>query len=260
MIINDRFDGVKRIYSNESFTKLKSLHILVVGIGGIGSWACESFIRSGIENLTIVDLDDICISNTNRQVHALDGNYGKLKVHAMKERLLSINPEAKINAVEDFFSESTKDDILNQQYDYVLDCIDSIRSKCILISECYKRNQKIMVTGGAGGKFDPRYITVKDLNKTNNDKLLLTVRNNLKRFYHFPKKQSDYGIACTFSQENRTMPEDGCNINGKTQGLNCQNGFGSLTYVTGTFAFIATGYIINELLDKVAIAEIKKHK
>jgi tRNA A37 threonylcarbamoyladenosine dehydratase len=250
---NDRFDGVKRIYTQESFEALSQLHILVVGIGGIGSWASESFVRTGVGELTIVDLDDICISNTNRQVHAHDGNYGKMKVSAMKERLLLINPNVKINAIEDFFSETTKEDILSTKYDYVLDCIDSIKSKCLLIAECRKRNQRIMVTGGAGGKFDPSLVSIKDLNKTNNDRLVLSIRRNLKKYHDFPRKKSDYGIPCTFSPENRTVPEEGHDI----QGLNCETGFGSLSFVTGTFAFMASAYIINELLGKEAIGEVK---
>jgi tRNA A37 threonylcarbamoyladenosine dehydratase len=254
---NDRFSGVKRVYTQESFKVLQRLHILVVGIGGIGSWACESFIRSGVGELTIVDLDELCISNTNRQVHALDGNYGKMKVNAMKDRLLLINPDAKINVIEDFFSESTKDEILNKPYDYVLDCIDSVKSKCILISECKKRDLKVMVTGGAGGKFDPRFVEVKDLNKTNNDRLTALIRKNLKMIYGFPRKKSDYGIPCTFSPENRTLPEIGADEFSATRGINCQNGFGSLAFVTGTFAFIASSYIINELLDKKADAEVR---
>jgi tRNA A37 threonylcarbamoyladenosine dehydratase len=257
MIENDRFDGVKRVYTQESFKILQKLHFLVVGIGGIGSWACESFIRSGIGELTIVDLDDICISNTNRQIHAHEGNYGKMKVDVMKDRLLQINPEAKINIIENFFSETSKDEILNKDYDYVLDCIDSVKSKCILISECRKRGIKIMVTGGAGGKFDPRFVTIKDINKANNDPLVQTVRRKLKTTYNFPKSSADFGIPCTFSPENRTLPEIGKDEFSATRGINCQNGFGSLTFVTGTFAFIATSFIINDVLGKEAVAEVK---
>lgn len=252
----ERFDGIKRLYTNPSFEILQKSHVAIFGIGGVGSWACESLARSGVGNLTIVDLDDICISNTNRQLHAHDGNYGKLKVQAIKERILSINPDCRVNCIEDFFSDTTKDDILNNShFDYVIDAIDSLKSKCILISECKKRNIKIITTGGAGGKFDPRYIRINDLSKSYNDKLLQLVRTNLKRFYGFKKiTNGKYHIPCVFSPEFRTMPEDSCDATS----LNCQNGFGSITHITGTFGFMAAGYVINDLLDKKAKAEVKK--
>lgn len=252
---SDRFDGIKRIYTDSSFEQLTRSHIAIFGIGGVGSWACESLARSGVGELTLVDLDDICISNTNRQIHAHDRNYGKMKVMAMKERILQINPECKVHCIEDFFSEKTKDKILDQHFDYVIDAIDSVKSKCILISECHKKNIKIITTGGAGGKFDPRFIKVSDLNKSYNDKLLQLVRVNLKRFYGFSRfKNGKYHIPCIFSPEFKTEPEQACNATS----LNCQNGYGSLTHITGTFGFMAAGYVINDLLNKTAKAEIKK--
>lgn len=251
--IDERFDGVARIYSNEDYQTLKKSHIAVVGIGGVGSWASESLVRSGVGEITIVDLDDICVSNTNRQIHAHDGNYGKLKVHAMKERLLNINPNLKINCVEDYFSESNKDEIFKYKFDYVIDCIDSMRSKCILISECYKRDIKVFTTGGAGGKFDPRHVRIRDLNRSHNDKLLLLVRTNLKRFYNFPKTKALYGIHCVFSPEFKTLPDQVC----EAKSLNCQNGYGSLSHITGIFGLMAAGFVVNDLLNKESRVEIK---
>ncbi len=253
MIIDDRFDGVKRIYSPSSFEILQNAHIAIVGLGGIGTWACESLARSGVGKVTLVDLDDICISNTNRQIHALDGNYGKLKVHAMKERIHAINPSCEVNLIEDFFSESSCESFFTEKYDYVIDCIDSVKSKCTLIAECKKREIKILTTGGAGGKMDPRYVTVKDLNKTNNDKLLHIVRTNLKRFYNFPKTKAAFNIPCVFSPEFKTEPQ----IDKGTKSTNCQNGVGSLAHVTGTFGFMAAGFVINDLLMKNPQAEFK---
>jgi len=252
---SERFDGIKRIYTDNSFDLITKSHIAIFGIGGVGSWACESLARSGVGELTLVDLDDICISNTNRQIHALDNNYGKMKVTVMKERILQINPDCKVNCVEDYFSEKTKDEILNKDFDYVIDAIDSVKSKCILISECHKKNIKIITTGGAGGKFDPSFIKVTDLNRSYNDKLLNTVRNNLKRFYGFNRfRNNKYKIPCIFSPEFKTEPEQSCNA----KSLNCQNGYGSLTHITGTFGFMAAGYVLNDLLKKTAKAELRK--
>jgi tRNA A37 threonylcarbamoyladenosine dehydratase len=251
----NRFDGVKRIYTDTSFELLNKSHVAIFGIGGVGSWACESLARSGVGEITLIDLDDICISNTNRQVHALDGNYGKLKVHAMRDRVLAINPECKVNCIEDFFSESTMNEILSENFDYVIDAIDSMKSKCILISECRKREIKIITTGGAGGKFDPGHIRIGDLSKCFNDKLLGTVRNNLKRFYKFPKHTNiKFNVPCVFSPEFRTEPEQ----HTTASALNCQNGYGSLTHITGTFGFMAAGYVINDLLQKQSKAELRK--
>lgn len=255
MEIKNRFDGVKRIYTGPSFNILNKSHVAIFGIGGVGSWACESLARSGVGEITLVDLDDICISNTNRQIHALDGNYGRLKVHVMKERILAINPECKVHAIEDFFSESTMDEILTEDFDYVIDAIDSMKSKCILISECRNRKIKIITTGGAGGKFDATHIRIGDLSKCFNDGLLGTVKNNLKRFYRFPKHTNiKFHVPCVFSPEFRTEPQESSNSNT----LNCQNGYGSLTHITGTFGFMAAGYVINDLLNKESKAELRK--
>ena len=255
MEIKNRFDGVKRIYTEPSFNILNKSHVAIFGIGGVGSWACESLARSGVGEITLVDLDDICISNTNRQIHALDGNYGQLKVHVMKERILAINPECKVHAIEDFFSESTMDEILTEDFDYVIDAIDSMKSKCILISECRNRNIKIITTGGAGGKFDATHIRIGDLSKCFNDGLLGTVKNNLKRFYRFPKHTNiKFHVPCVFSPEFRTDPKETI----KSNTLNCQNGYGSLTHITGTFGFMAAGYVINDLLNKESKAELRK--
>ena len=253
MQVNDRFDGVRRIYTSSSYSILEKSHIAIVGLGGIGTWVCESLCRSGIGEITLVDLDEICISNTNRQIHAHDGNYGKLKIEAMKERILSINPDCKVNLVEDFFGEENIEEFFKVSFDYVVDCIDSVKSKCILINECKKRDIKIITTGGAGGKCNPQHVTIKDLNKTNNDKLLHVVRTNLKKFYGFKRGPSVYGIPCVFSPEFKTEPEK----TAPTRGLNCQTGYGSLSFVTGTFGFLAAGYVINDLLKKETIAEFK---
>lgn len=240
-----RFDGIERLYGARSFSSLANSHVLIVGIGGVGTWATEAIARSGIGEITLVDMDEICISNTNRQIHAHDGNYGKMKVEALKERILSINPECKVNALIDFFTIETKDEILKTNYDYVIDSIDSVRNKCLLIAECKERGIPIITTGGAGGKFDTTKVQIADLNRSYNDKLLAVVRTNLKRFHGFSKdKKRTYKIACVFSPEHRTMPEQEC----RATNINCATGFGAITHITGLFGFMAAGHVINEIV------------
>lgn len=248
MNTKSRFDGIARLYGDKGAQALKDAHILIVGLGGVGTWAAESLARSGVGEISLVDMDEICISNTNRQIHAHDGNYGKMKVEALKERIKLINPDCKINECIDFFTKDTKDEILGITYDYVIDCIDSVRNKCLLITECKRRAIPIVTTGGAGGKFDPTKVQIVDLNKSYNDKLLMVIRNNLKRFHGFPRdKKANYKIACVFSPEDRTIPEQSCN----TGNLNCATGFGAITHITGIFGFMAAGHVINSIVDKL---------
>lgn len=242
-----RFDGIERMYGDQGAQALYNAHILIVGLGGVGTWAAESIARSGVGEITLVDMDEICVSNTNRQIHAHDGNYGKMKVDALKERILSINPECKVNALMEFFTIDTKDKILAHQYDYVIDSIDSVRNKCLLIAECKERGLPLVTTGGAGGKFDTTQVQIADLNRSYNDKLLAVVRTNLKRFHGFSKdKKRTYKIACVFSPEHRTLPEQACRANN----LNCATGFGAVTHITGLFGFMAAGHAINQIVAK----------
>lgn len=247
MVITSRFDGIARLYGKSGAIALKNAHILIIGLGGVGTWAAESIARSGVGKITIVDMDEICISNTNRQIHAHEGNFGKMKVDALKERILAINPECNVQALIEFFTSETKDEILDQKYDYVIDSIDSVRSKCLLIAECKKRGLPIITTGGAGGKFDTSKVKVDDLNRSYNDKLLMVVRNNLKRFHGFPRdKKIKYKVACVFSPEHRVMPEQSCAVSN----LNCATGFGAATHITGLFGFMAAGHAINAIVEK----------
>lgn len=242
-----RFDGIARLYGEHEYNALNRAHVLIVGIGGVGTWAAEAIARSGIGKISLVDMDEICISNTNRQIHALNNNYGKMKVDALKERIKLINPECEVNAIMDFFTADTKDQILSGPIDYVIDAMDSVRNKCLLIAECKERNIPIITTGGAGGKFDATRIQVADLNRSYNDKLLAVIRTNLKRFHNFSKdKKRTYKIPCVFSPEPRTIPTQSCDANN----LNCNNGFGSITHITGMFGFHAAGHVINSIVEK----------
>lgn len=237
---NPSFTGISQLYHQAGLEKIRNANFLVVGIGGVGSWICEALVRSGAENLTIVDLDEICVSNINRQIHSLTNNLGNPKVDEMKKRLLLINPNAKIESIYDFFTEKTKDQILKEEYDYVFDGIDSLKNKCLLLSECKKRNIPVICSGGAGGKVNPLKIEVKDLNRSINDQLLFRVRKELKRNYNFPKyEKKKFKIPAVFSTE---LPKN----HGKGETANCTN-FGSVSFVTASFAFNMVAYVINEI-------------
>lgn len=244
-----RFSGISRLYGKSVFDKFKDIHIAVIGIGGVGSWSAEALVRSGIGNITLVDMDDVCKSNTNRQIHAVTSNIGKMKVQAIKERALEINPHINIHSIEDFFTESNSDVILNQKFNCVIDAIDSLKHKCVLINKCKQLNIPIVVTGGAGGKIDPSQILINDLAKTINDKLLLRVRKKLTKDFNFPRgKNRKFHIPTVYSKEFAKYPNaegEICELpTGENLKLDCESGFGTASFVTGTFGFMAASKAI----------------
>lgn len=257
---NYRFSGLLRLYGKSNFETFKDAHVCIVGIGGVGTWCAEAIARSGVGEITLVDMDEVCRSNVNRQLHALDGEIGKSKTSAMKERLLKINPSLKVNEVFDFFTSDTVDSILAPNYSVVIDCIDSVSNKALLISECKKRNIKIVTTGGAGGKQDPTQIQVADLAKTINDKLLLRVRKKLSRDFGFPKGgKRKFHITCVYSKEFAKYPgADGeiCEVNEADQNLrlDCESGYGTATFITGTFGFFASHLALQYIMEDNAKA------
>lgn len=169
---NARFGGIARLYGVQGLNLL-SAHVLIIALAELVLEAAEAIVRSGVGAITLVDLDDICISNTNRQLHAMDGMIGKMKVKAVADRIFAINPQCRVQIIEEFFTQSTADSILNSNYDYVIDAIDSLQNKCVLASKCKEKNLSLLVTGGAAGKRNPTLVQVDDLGKACNDSLLL---------------------------------------------------------------------------------------
>ncbi len=247
-------DGIARLYGQQGLQRLQRAHVAVIGLGGVGSWAAEALARSGVGQLTLLDLDDICISNSNRQLHTLGSTIGQLKVEAMAQRLRDINPQLVVHAVADFLDTDNLAEYIHPQLDFVVDCIDSLIPKAALIAWC-KRNKIAMVTtGGAGGLVDPAKIQIADLNKTYHDPLAARLRARLKREHGFttrPKK--NFGIPCVFSIEQPRYPgADGqiCfnkNFVGKGTKLDCVGGFGAVVTVTATFGMLAAGRAIDRL-------------
>ena len=255
----ERFAGVERLYGKGALQRLGAAHVAVIGIGGVGSWLVEALARSGIGRMTLFDADDICVSNSNRQMHALDGNFGRNKVDVMRERCLAINPELHINAVATFVTPANMAELLADPFDLVIDACDAFRVKVELIAWCRRRKQKLIVVGAAGGRTDPTQIRVRDLARTEQDALLALIRRKLRTEFNFPKNKDRYfSIPAVYSLENVQYPQaDGsvCGIRPATDPeggfkLDCGDGLGAATHVTGTFAFIAAAKAIELLLGR----------
>ncbi|SUT93143.1 tRNA cyclic N6-threonylcarbamoyladenosine(37) synthase TcdA [Actinobacillus lignieresii] len=243
-----RFGGIGRLYTPEGLAKLRQSHICVIGIGGVGSWAVEALARSGIGKITMIDMDDICVTNINRQIHAMTGTIAQLKTEAMKERIERINPECVVEIIDDFITPENIPEYLNRGYDYVIDAIDSVKTKAALIAYCKRNKIKMVTTGGAGGQIDPTQIQITDLSKTIQDPLASKVRSLLRKEYNFsqnPKRK--FGIDCVFSTQPLIFPKmgEGCEVSAT---MNCANGFGAVTMVTATFGFFAVSRVIDKLL------------
>lgn len=252
-----RFAGIARLYGARALTAFAQAHVCVVGIGGVGSWAAEALARSGIGQITLIDLDDICISNTNRQLHALSTTIGQDKTHVMAQRLRDINPSIVVHSVEDFVSQDNFFDLMKPEFSYVIDCIDSIKAKTGLIAHCKRNKIPLVAVGGAGGQIDPTQVKLTDLALTTNDPLLAKVRNNLRRDYHYsrnPKRR--FGVDVVYSTEQLRYPAadgEAClakPTDGAAQRLDCASGFGAVTVVTGTFAFVAVSRVLQKLMEK----------
>ena len=255
----ERFAGVERLYGKGALQRLGVAHVAVIGIGGVGSWLVEALARSGIGRMTLFDADDICVSNSNRQMHALDGNFGRNKVDVMRERCLAINPELHITAVTTFVTPANMAELLADPFDLVIDACDAFRVKVELIAWCRRRKQKLIVVGAAGGRTDPTQIRVRDLARTEQDALLALIRRKLRTEFNFPKNKDRYfSIPAVYSLENVQYPQaDGsvCGIRPTTNPeggfkLDCGDGLGAATHVTGAFAFAAAAKAIELLLGR----------
>ncbi len=247
-----RFGGIGRLFGSAGLDRLRQAHVAVVGLGGVGSWAAEALARSGIGELTLVDLDDVCLSNVNRQLHALDGQFGKPKVEVIAERLRAINPDCRIHPLHSLFLKSNADAILQPAFDGVIDAIDSPSLKALLIAKCRDRGFRIVTVGGAGGRRDPTAIEVADLACTSHDRLLTQVRRDLRRSHGFPRGDRPFGIEAVLSREAQTFPAGKGHICSERKSaadlrLDCQSGFGTATFVTGTFGFVAASRIVQAI-------------
>lgn len=253
----DRFAGIDRLYGRGALARLSVCHVAVVGLGGVGSWVAEALARSGVGRLTLIDADDLCVSNTNRQLPALAGQYGRGKAEAMAERCLAINPQMQATPVVSFLTPSNLEDLLGRGYDLVLDACDSFRTKVEAIAWCRRRKLPVLTVGAAGGRRDPTLVRVRDLSRTEHDAMLALIRKKLRAEFNFPKNHQRYfGVPAVYSLENVQYPQpDGsvCGLRPQLGAdaalkLDCGAGLGAATHITGAFAFVAAGKAIEMLL------------
>lgn len=250
-----RFGGVRRLYGEAGLARLRAAHVCVIGIGGVGSWAAEALARNAVGHITLIDLDHIAESNVNRQLHAVEGEFGKAKVTAMAERIWSINPGCQVHQVEDFVTVENVAAMLDNKPDVVLDAIDDARAKVALAAYCRKQKLSLVMTGGAGGRLDPTRIRTVDLAHVAGDRLLAKVRNSLRRDHGFPrasvnakKAPAKFGIPCIYSDEPVIRPDAACDMeNESLSGLNCA-GYGSTVCVTAPFGMAAAAAALSLLL------------
>ncbi|MCW8128117.1 tRNA cyclic N6-threonylcarbamoyladenosine(37) synthase TcdA [Microbulbifer halophilus] len=255
-----RFGGIARLYGEDALPRLHGSHFAVIGIGGVGSWSAEALARSGVGRITLIDLDDVCITNSNRQSHALADTVGQMKVEVMAERLRQINPEIDVRIEEDFIAADNFAELLDPErapIDIAIDAIDSARVKAALIAYCKARKIRLVTVGSAGGKRDPGRITCADLGRTSHDPMLAKVRSHLYRFHNFQKsRKRQFGVDAIYSTEPMVYPQPGggvCEQKSAMQDgvkLDCSGGFGAATMVTGSFGFAAAARGIERLLQK----------
>ncbi|CAA0248601.1 tRNA threonylcarbamoyladenosine dehydratase [Tenacibaculum maritimum] len=228
------------LVQKEGLNKIKKANILIVGLGGVGSFAAEFIARAGVERLTIVDGDVFDETNKNRQLPALNSTVGKSKVKVIQERLLDINPEIKLTVLEEFLSPERAFEIVSKEYDYVLDCIDSITPKINLIVAARRKKVKLISSMGAGGKLDATKIRVKDISKTKNCTMARVLRRRLKEL------NINKGIKAVYSEEvqiaNSVKITDGTNFK--------KSYYGTISYMPAAFGLQAAAFVINQLIKK----------
>ena len=252
-----RFGGLARLYGAEGAKKIRTARVVVVGIGGVGSWAAEALARSGIARLTLIDLDHIAESNINRQIHALGSTLGQSKVQAMRDRILDINPDCDVRCIEEFVDAANWPGIA-QLDDYadaslsVLDACDQVKAKTAMAAWALHNNANFITVGAAGGKRHAHKVEIDDLALTTHDPLLAQLRYRLRK-EHGAARQGKIGVNCVFSRESVAQPAANTQTPQIDNSLNC-HGYGSVVSVTATFGICAAGW----LLDKIASQSFAK--
>jgi tRNA threonylcarbamoyladenosine dehydratase len=240
-----RFGGLRRLYGDAGYARLRSLRVAVVGLGGVGSWAVEALARSGVASLTLIDLDHVAESNVNRQVQALGATLGKAKAEALRERIADIHPGCAVHAVEEFVDESNWPSLLAQPVDAVIDACDQVRAKAAMAAWSLATGTPLVLSGAAGGKQRAQDVLVEDMADVTHDPLIASLRQRLRK-QHGAARKGRIGVRCVFSREEVKPPQDAasCDVDGT---LNC-HGYGSSVAVTATFGMVAASEVIAMLL------------
>jgi tRNA A37 threonylcarbamoyladenosine dehydratase len=262
-----RFRAVDRLFGAGTVHRLQAAHVAVVGLGGVGSWVVEALARSGVGCLTLIDLDEVCLSNVNRQLPALEETVGRFKAEVLAERVRAIQPACDVRPRIEFFTEASAERLLEPRYHVVVDAIDALSNKCRLIAGCRVRGIPVIACGGAGGRRDPTRVRLADLAETSHDRLLAEVRRRLRREHGFPEAGKSMGVPSVYSCEpvEGPPPDVVCTTSdmGEADGgeafgdagpsrvgrrLNCEGGLGSAAFVTGAFGLAAASCAVETIL------------
>jgi len=242
----DRFIGTEQLFGS-SYASIRAAHIAVIGLGGVGCWAAEALVRSGVERITLIDPDEVCINNSNRQLQADSTSVGKAKVETLALRFKQINPDCQVTVVQEYLDESNVSELVSDSFDGVIDAIDSVLSKVVLIKECKKKNIPLVVCGAAGGIKNPSLVRTVDLNQTCNDALLAKMRKILRQKHSWPRGTEEFGVLSVSSSEKQQFASSQyCDPSIATGPIKatCENGLGSVCFVTGAFGFQAAAAMV----------------
>lgn len=254
--LHRRFDRMGRLVGDASMERLFASKVMVVGVGGVGSYAAETLARSGVGKLVLVDFDKVCITNTNRQLQAMKGTIGKHKVRVLGDRLQLINPQAEITPLTEFYNKDTSEALLQHKPDYVIDCIDNLTAKCHLLATCKQRGIRVVSSMGAAGRMDPTKIVLTDLSETTVDPFADAVRRILRQKHDFPKT-GRFDIQAVYSTERPMDPVELHYDNGEGFRCVCPGGkndlhsceerrviYGTANWITGAFGMYAASLVI----------------
>ena len=243
-----RFGGIARLYGEAGLQRLQQSHMMVVGVGGVGSWAAEALVRSGVGEITLVDLDHVAESNINRQAQALESTLGEAKVRALARRLHDINPLCTVHEVEEFVTAENLDALLAPGVGVLLDCCDQVRAKAAMAAHALRVGLPVVLSGGAGGKRLAQHVRVMDLADVRGDPLLAKLRYRMRREHAAPRHGA-IGLPCVCSDEPRAalLADAVCAAPMDAgAGLNCA-GYGSSVMVTASFGMAAAGLAVETL-------------
>jgi tRNA threonylcarbamoyladenosine dehydratase len=256
-----RFGGIARLYGRAALEVIHHAHVCVIGVGGVGSWVVEALARTGVGALTLVDADDVCVTNVNRQLPALDGTVGRPKVAVLQERVRLISPECQLTSLPEFYTKANSAELLETNYDFVIDAVDRMSTKAHLIHSCRDRGLRVLTCGAAGGRRNPSLVRAEDLGLAGQDELLRQTRKKLRREYGWePGVQTNaqpMGVRCVFSPEKPVYPwADGtCSVDpepGSSLRMDCASGFGAAVFITGVFGFVAAAEVVRVLVEEGA--------
>jgi tRNA A37 threonylcarbamoyladenosine dehydratase len=243
-----RFGGLRRLYGEAGYAKVRSARIAIIGVGGVGSWAAEALARCGVASLTLIDLDHVSESNINRQVQAVSATLGQAKVLALQTRIADIHPGCEVHTIEEFVDAQNwphlLEDLRAQPVDVLIDACDQLHAKEAIASAAFRSTICLVIAGAAGGKRQPQLVHVDDLARVTHDPLLASLRQRLRK-HHGAAREGTIGLRCVYSREPVHRPEGDADIDGS---LNC-SGYGSSVTVTATFGMVAANLALESLLD-----------